>query len=116
MKKDNRLKPEKTSSLKDPADMDSCTQAPEFAEHARPNEPPREPCDDGRSGIAISDNQINEVNDMTEDKKKSEQEQGEDIVNERKEERQRTMDKMSVDTSEVHTYDKNQADDSEKCS
>jgi hypothetical protein len=59
MKKDNRPKSEKTSSLKDPADMDSCTQAPEFAEHARPNEPPKEPCDDGRSGIAISDNQIN---------------------------------------------------------
>jgi len=53
---------------------------------------------------------------MTEDKKKSEQEKGEDIVNERKEERQRTMDKMSVDTSETHTYDKNQDDDSEKCS
>ena len=57
---------------------DSCSQTPESAEHARPNEPPREPCDDGRSGIAISDNQINEVNDMTEDKKKSKKEQGED--------------------------------------
>jgi hypothetical protein len=55
-----------------------------------------------------------EVNDMTEDKQNAEQ--CEDIVKERNEERQKTMDKMSVDTSEAHTYDKDQADDSEKCS
>lgn len=51
---------------------------------------------------------------MTE--KKQNAEQCDDIVKDRKEERQRTMDKMSVDTSEAHTYDKNRADDSEKCS
>jgi len=51
---------------------------------------------------------------MTKDKQKSEQ--CEDIVKEQNKKGQRTMDKMSVDTSEVHTYDKNRADDSEKCS
>jgi hypothetical protein len=111
MKKDNKPNTDKTPPLNEMANLDTCTQAPEFAEHARPNEPPREPCDDGRAGTRIYDK---EVNDMTQDKQKSEQ--CEDIVKERKEERQRTMDKMSVDTSEVHTYDKNQADDSEKCS
>ena len=30
--------------------LDVCTQAPEFAEHARPNEPPQDACDDGRAG------------------------------------------------------------------
>jgi hypothetical protein len=59
-------------------------------------------------------NKKKEVNDMTEDKLKSKQ--CEDIVKERKEERQHTMDKMSMDTSEAHTYDKDRADDSEKCS
>lgn len=34
----------------DDTDLDVCTQAPEFAEHARPNEPPQDACDDGRSG------------------------------------------------------------------
>jgi hypothetical protein len=113
MKKDNKPNTDKTPPLNEMANLDTCTQAPEFAEHARPNEPPMEPCDDGRAGTRIYDK---EVNDMTQDKQKSEQ--CEDIVKvkERKEERQRTMDKMSVDTSEVHTYDKNQADDSEKCS
>lgn len=51
---------------------------------------------------------------MTEGKLKSEK--CKDIVKERKEERQHTMDKMSVGTSEAHTYDKDRADDSEKCS
>jgi len=32
------------------ADLDVCTQAPEFAEHARPNEPAQDACDDGRAG------------------------------------------------------------------
>ena len=31
-------------------DLDVCTQAPEFAEHARPNEPAQDACDDGRGG------------------------------------------------------------------
>jgi hypothetical protein len=35
---------------KDGADLDVCTQAPEFAEHARPNEPAQDACDDGRAG------------------------------------------------------------------
>jgi hypothetical protein len=34
----------------DGAALDVCTQAPEFAEHARPNEPPQDACDDGRAG------------------------------------------------------------------
>jgi len=34
------------------ADLDVCTQAPEFAEHARPNEPAQDACDDGRAGPA----------------------------------------------------------------
>lgn len=33
------------------ADLDVCTQAHEFAEHARPNESPQDACDDGRAGI-----------------------------------------------------------------
>jgi hypothetical protein len=32
------------------SDLDVCTQAPEFAEHARPNESPQDACDDGRAG------------------------------------------------------------------
>lgn len=116
MKKGNKPNTDKTPPLNEMADLDICIQAPEFAEHARPNEPPMEPCDDGRAGIRIYDKQTKEVNDMTGDKQKSEQ--CEDIVKvkEKKEERQRTMDKMSMDTSEAHTYDKNQTDDSEKCS
>jgi hypothetical protein len=35
---------------REPADLDVCTQAPEFAEHARPNEPAQDACDDGRAG------------------------------------------------------------------
>lgn len=31
-------------------DLDVCTQAQEFAEHARPNEPGQDACDDGRAG------------------------------------------------------------------
>ncbi len=30
--------------------LDVCTQASEFAEHARPNESPQDACDDGRAG------------------------------------------------------------------
>ncbi len=51
---------------------------------------------------------------MTDDKKKNQD--GEDLVEERKKERQETMDKMSIDTSEAHTYDKSKSDDGEKCS
>ena len=51
---------------------------------------------------------------MTKDKQKSDQ--CEHIVKEQNKKGQRTMVRMSVDTSEVHTYDKNRADDSEKCS
>lgn len=83
--------------------------APEFIEHARPNEPAREPCKDGRAGNAITDIHIKEVNEMVEKKECL------DIVKEREEERQHTMDKMSIDTCEVHTYDKNQDDNSKKC-
>ncbi len=54
MRKDNTSKPDKTPLPENTADLDICTQAPEFAEHARPNEKPREPCDDGRAGIDIS--------------------------------------------------------------
>jgi len=104
MKKDKKPERQERKSQEDPADLDTCTMAPEFAEHARPNEPAREPCDDGRAGGDI----------ITE--KKQEKEQRKDIVKEREEERQHTMEKMSLDTSEVHTYDKNQDDDSEKCS
>ncbi|MCF8088011.1 MAG: hypothetical protein K9L23_08110 [Desulfotignum sp.] len=51
---------------------------------------------------------------MADEKKKNEE--GEELVEERKKERQETMDKMSIDTSEAHTYDKNKSDDGEKCS
>lgn len=104
----------KSTVSNDPAQLDTCTNAPEFAEHARPNESPREPCDDGRAGFSTFENHTKEVNDMTSEKQKNEQ--CEDIVKKRKEERQHTMDKMSVDTSEAHTYDKDSDDDSEKCS
>ena len=92
--------------------MDVCTQAPEFAEHARPNEPAQDACDDGRAGTKSQ--QKKEVNAVTDEKKKNEA--GEDLVEERKKERQETMDKMSIDTSEAHTYDKNKSEDGEKCS
>lgn len=82
-------------------ELDICTRAPEFAEHARPNEPPEDPCDDGRAGIR---SQKKEVNAMTDDKNKNQD--CEDLVEERNKERQQTMDKMSIDTSEAHTYDK----------
>ncbi len=36
-------------------DLDVCTQAPEFAEHARPNEPAEDACDDGRAGLKKDD-------------------------------------------------------------
>ncbi len=36
-------------------ELDVCTQAPEFAEHARPNEPAQDACDDGRAGNAGKD-------------------------------------------------------------
>ena len=55
MKKDKNPHQDKKKSEKDPADLDTCTMAPEFAEHARPNEPAREPCDDGRAGGEIVD-------------------------------------------------------------
>lgn len=37
------------------ADLDVCTQAFEFAEHARPNEPAQDACDDGRAGLKKDD-------------------------------------------------------------
>jgi len=92
-------------------ELDVCTQAPD-AEHARPNEPPADACDDGRGGAK---SQKEEVNTMTADNKKKNQD-CEDLVEERNKERQETMDKMSIDTSEAHTYDKNKSDDGEKCS
>lgn len=55
-----------------------------------------------------------EVNAVADEKKKNEE--SEELVEERKKERQETMDKMSIDTSEAHTYDKNKSDDGEKCS
>ena len=91
------------------ADLDNCTMAPECAEHARPNEAAREPCDDGRAGGVIIVTPIKEVSEMAEKKECL------DIVKEREKERQHTMDKMSIDRSEAHTYDKNQDDDSKKC-
>ncbi len=91
-------------------ELDVCTQSPEFAEHARPNEPAEEACDDGRAGTKAQ--QKKEVNAMTDDKNKD----CEDRVEDRKQERQETMDKMSIDTSEAHTYDKNNPEDGEKCS
>ncbi len=51
---------------------------------------------------------------MTDENKKKEDCQ--DLVEERKKERQETMDKMSIDTSVAHTYDKNKSEDGEKCS
>ncbi|WP_020588202.1 hypothetical protein [Desulfobacter curvatus] len=104
------MEKDKIKLQEDPADLDTCTMAPEFAEHARPNEPAREPCDDGRAGGAMSVTPIKEVNEMAEKK------QCLDIVKEKEEQRQHTMDKMSIATSEAHTYDKNQDADSEKCS
>jgi hypothetical protein len=91
-------------------ELDVCTRAPEYAEHARPNEPAEDACDDGRRGTKSQ--QKKEVNPMTDDKNKD----CEDRVEERKKERQETMDKMSIDTSEAHTYDKSKSDDNEKCS
>jgi hypothetical protein len=39
-------------------DLDVCTQAPEFAEHARPNEPAQDACDDGRAGTGRKDKPV----------------------------------------------------------
>ncbi|MCA1785159.1 MAG: hydroxylamine reductase, partial [Desulfobacteraceae bacterium] len=55
---------------KQDAEMDVCTQAPEFAEHARPNEAAQDACDDGRAGTKTQ--QKKEVNAMTDEKKKKE--------------------------------------------
>ncbi|MFO7912989.1 MAG: hypothetical protein R6V15_12580 [Desulfotignum sp.] len=95
---------------KQDAELDICTQAPEFAEHARPNESAQDACDDGRAGTKSQ--QKKKGNAMTDEKKKNEA--GEDLVEERKKERQETMDKMSIDTSEVHTYDKKKSEDGDK--
>ena len=97
---------------KEDAELDVCTRAPEFVEHARPNEPGKDACDDGRAGTKRQ--QKKEVNALTD--KENKNENGEDLVEERNKERQETMDKMSIDTSEAHTYDKRKSDDSEKCS
>jgi hypothetical protein len=103
------MKKDKIKLQENPADLETCTMAPECAEHARPNEPARDPCDDGRAGGAIKLlHPIKEVSEMAEKKCL-------DIVKEKEKERQHTMDKMSIDTSEAHTYDKNQDDDSKKC-
>lgn len=48
------MKKDKIKLQEDPVDLDICTMAPEFAEHARPNEPAREPCNDGRAGGSIN--------------------------------------------------------------
>ena len=42
---------DKKKETQDP-NLDVCTQAPEFAEHARPNESPQDACDDGRAGTS----------------------------------------------------------------
>lgn len=93
------------------AELDVCTQA-SVAEHARPNETSEDVCDDGRAGT--KNQQKKEVNAMTDEKKKKEDCQ--DLVEERKKERQETMDKMSIDSSVAHTYDKNRSENGEKCS
>ena len=50
---------------------------------------------------------------MTKEERRLEKdEQGKDLVNQRKKERQKTMDKLSIDSSEAKTYDP----DDEKCS
>lgn len=103
------MKKDKIKLQEDLSDLDICTMALEFAEHARPNESAREPCDDGRAGSAITDTPIKEVSEMAEKSHCLE------IVKEREKERQHTMDKMSINTSEAHTYDKNQDNDSKKC-
>ena len=109
MKKNTARKPDSIKPQEDPADLDTCTMAPEFAEHARPNEPAMEPCDDGRAGALISET-------PTKKEGQEKKEQCRDIVNQRKEERQHTMDKMSLHSSEAHTYDKSKEDGSEQCS
>lgn len=91
--------------------LDICTQAHESAEHARLNEPVTDACDDGRGGIRNQKKE--EEKAMTDEKHKNKNEDGEDLVEERNKERQETMDKMSIDTSETHTYDKNKPDDGE---
>ncbi len=89
-------------------ELDVCTRAPEYAEHARPNEPAEDACDDGRSGTKTQ--QKKEVKSVADDTAKD----CEDRVEERKKERQETMDKMSIDTSEAHTYDKSKSGDGEQ--
>lgn len=100
-----------TDKKKEDAGLDVCTQAHEFAEHARPNEPAQEACDDGRAGTKSQKKKG--VSAMTDENKK---EEGEDLVEKRNKERQETMDKMSIDTSEAHTYDKNKSEDGGKSS
>ncbi|WP_319575949.1 hypothetical protein [uncultured Desulfobacter sp.] len=68
MKKNKKPHQDKKKSKKNPADLDTCTTAPEFAEHARPNEPAKEPCDDGRAGGATADAPKKEGDDITEKK------------------------------------------------
>ena len=48
-------------------ELDVCTDIPGFAEHARPNEPAKEPCDDGRAGLI--DPKKNKEDPTTEQKK-----------------------------------------------
>jgi hypothetical protein len=100
-----------TDKKKEHAELDVCTKALEFAEHARPNEPAQDACDDGRAGTKSQKKKG--VSVMTDENRN---EEGEDLVEKRKKERQETMDKMSIGTSEAHTYDKNKSEDGEKCS
>lgn len=87
-------------------------QKQQFSMRRLSHEPAADACDDGRAGTESQKQK--EVNAMTDDKQKNQD--GEDLVEERKKERQETMDKMSIDTSEAHTYDKNASEDGEKCS
>ena len=51
---------------------------------------------------------------MTDDKDINKNEENcEDIVNEKNKERQKTMDKLSIDSSVAHTYDKDESEKSD---
>jgi hypothetical protein len=47
----------KKKRKKDPVDLDVCTQV-SVAEHARPNEPAQDACDDGRAGTDRKDKPV----------------------------------------------------------
>jgi hypothetical protein len=49
-------------------ELNVCVDDPASAEHARPNEPGKEPCDDGRAGLGTQEK--DEEEPMTEQKDK----------------------------------------------